>query len=160
MSNPARHREGAPSGESFVLGCDHAGYELKERVKAYLLDEGNEVEDLTPQFRERIDFPPVAEEVGRRVAGQGGCYGILTCGTGLGMCMAANKVPGIRAALLYSEAAAEYARRHNDANVLAFGGRTMAFAQVRRCLEAFFSHRFEGGRYAERNAYIRRMERH
>jgi ribose 5-phosphate isomerase B len=71
---------------------------------------------------------------------------------------AANKVPGVRAALLYSETAAEYARRHNDANVLVFGGRTMTFEQVRSYLETFFRYEFEGGRYAERNAYMTGMD--
>jgi RpiB/LacA/LacB family sugar-phosphate isomerase len=147
-----------PCNEGFVLGSDHAGYDLKEHLKRYLREKGNEVEDLVPEFRDRIDFPAVAEETSRKVAEEGGRYGVLVCGTGLGMCIAANKVRGIRAALLYNEAAAEYARRHNDANVLVFGGRTMTFDHARTCLEIFFSHRFEGGRYAERNDYIGRME--
>lgn len=155
----AREDGPPPCGERFVLGSDHAGYELKEQVKRYLLENGNELEDLVPECRQRIDFPPVAEETAAKVVRQAGSYGILVCGTGLGMCMAANKVCGVRAALLYCDAAAEYARRHNDANVLVFGGRTMSFGQARRYLEVFFAHRFEGGRYAERNEYIGRMEK-
>jgi ribose 5-phosphate isomerase B len=149
----------APRGERFVLGCDHAGYEMKEELKRYLTGAGNDVEDLVPEFEGRTDFPPIAERLARQVAAAGdGLYGILVCGTGIGMSMAANKVPGVRAALLYCEAAAEYARRHNNANVLAFGGRTMTFEQVRSYLEAFFRHEFEGGRYAERNAYMAGMD--
>jgi ribose 5-phosphate isomerase B len=153
-----RQSSAPPCNERFVLGSDHAGYDLKEQVKRYLLEKSNDVEDLVPEFRERIDFPGVAEEAGRKVAHGRGRYGVLVCGTGLGMCMAANKVRGVRAALLYNEAAAEYARRHNDANVLVFGGRTMSFDHARKCLEIFFNHRFEGGRYAERNDYMGRME--
>jgi len=148
-----------PSGRKFILGSDHAGYELKEKIRQYLLEAGNEVEDLQREFRPRIDFPPVAERVGRAVAADPAACGILVCGTGLGVAMAANKVEGIRAAVLYSDAAAEYARRHNDANVLTFGGRTMGFEEARRRLEVFFGHQFEGSRYAERNEYIARMER-
>jgi len=155
----AQPPDAVPRDRKFVLACDHAGYEMKEEVKRYLAQAGNEVEDLVPEFEGRTDFPPIAERLGRQVAAaDGGLYGVLVCGTGIGMSMAANKVPGVRAALLYCEAAAEYARRHNDANVLVFGGRTMAFEQVRCYLEAFFRHEFEGGRYSERNAYIAGMD--
>jgi len=146
------------TGESFFLGCDHAGYEMKQKIKEYLLAAGNLVEDLQEDFRERIDFPPVAEKVGRAVASRPGAYGILVCGTGIGVSMAANKVPGVRAAVLYDELAAQYARRHNDANVLTFGSRTMEFEDVRLRLETFFSHEPEGGKYAERNQYMERMD--
>jgi len=155
----AEPMESRPRGERFVLACDHAGYELKEELKRYLADTGNEVEDLVPEFQGRTDFPPVAERLGRHVAAaRDGSYGILICGTGIGMSIAANKVPGVRAALLYGEMAADYARRHNDANVIIFGGRTMTFEQARSYLEAFFRHEFEGGRYAERNAQIAGMD--
>jgi ribose 5-phosphate isomerase B len=147
-----------PRGERFVIGCDHAGYKLKEFVKRYLLEAGNDVDDRTLELRGRTDFPPVADQVSRAVASEDGCYGILICGTGLGMSMASNKVRGIRAALLYDEFSAECARRHNDANVLVFGGRTMEFEQVRRRLETFFGHEFEGGRYAERNRSLAGIE--
>ncbi len=155
----AQSPESVPRGEKFVLACDHAGYEMKEELKRYLEAAGNEVEDLVPEFQGRTDFPPIAERLARQVAAaDDGLYGILICGTGIGMSMAANKVPGVRAALRCSETAAEYARRHNNANVLAFGSRTMTFEQVRSYLEAFFRHEFEGGRYAERNAYMNGMD--
>lgn len=148
-----------PCCKKFVLGCDHAGYELKEELKRYLTETGNAVVDLVPEFQGRTDFPPIAERLGRQVAtAEDGSCGILVCGTGIGMSMAANKVPGVRAALLYNEMAAEYARRHNDANVLVFGGRTMTLEQVKSYLAAFFRHEFEGGRYAERNAYMIGMD--
>ena len=97
-------------------------------------------------------------EHSRQVTGEEESVGILVCGTGLAMSITANKVPGVRAALLYNRSAAEYARRHNDANVLIFGGRTMTFEEVRENLEAFFSAQFEGGKYARRNKYIAEVE--
>jgi ribose 5-phosphate isomerase B len=147
-----------PRGQRFMVGSDHAGFDLKEQIKRHLVAEGNEVEDLAEERPERSDFPPVAEAVGEAVAAGRGDYGILVCGTGIGMSMAANRVPGIRAALLYDEKSAEYSRRHNDANVLVFGGRTMDFEQARRRLGIFFQHSFEGGRYARRNEYLRKMD--
>ncbi len=154
----AKRRPGPPTDQKFIIGSDHAGYALKEKVKKYLAEKGNEVEDYVEQFQEAIDFAPVAESVGRAVAERKGTYGILMCGTGLGMSITANKVRGVRAALLYDEQAAEYARRHNDANVLVFGGRTMDFEDVRKRLDAFFGAVFEGGKYARRNEYITGME--
>ncbi|NLW50086.1 MAG: RpiB/LacA/LacB family sugar-phosphate isomerase [Candidatus Brocadiaceae bacterium] len=155
----AESTETAPRGEKFVLACDHAGYEMKQELRRYLEQAGNRVEDLVPEFLGRTDFPAIAETLGRRVAAAAdGSYGVLICGTGIGMSMAVNKVAGVRGALLYSETAAEYARRHNDANVLIFGSRTMTFAQVRSYLEAFFRQEFEGGRYADRNAYMAQMD--
>jgi ribose 5-phosphate isomerase B len=155
MTSPQRTRP--PRAQRFVVGSDHAGFELKERIKHYLRENGNEVEDFVEQFRPRIDFPPVAEQVGRAVLERKGSYGVLVCATGLGMSIAANKVPGIRAALLFSDAAAMYARSHNDANVLVFAGRLMGFEETRRYIETFFAHDFLGGKYAERNEYIAQM---
>jgi len=84
---------------------------------------------------------------------------VLICGTGLAMSIAANKVHGIRAAILYDRFSAQYARRHNDANVLVFGGRTMEFTEVRERLDEFLSHHFEGGKYARRNEYLVTIEK-
>ena len=148
----------APRGRKFFVGADHAGFELKEAIKHYLLENGNEVQDFTEEFRERIDFPPVAERVGRSVAGNKGTIGVLVCGTGLGMSIAANKVRGVRAALLYNDFAAEHAASHNDANVLVFAGRVMSFDETRRYIDTFFAHSFQGGKYAERNEYIEKIE--
>jgi ribose 5-phosphate isomerase B len=152
MGDRAERR--APDGKRFIIGSDHAGYELKERVREYLEAHGNEVEDLTGEIQGSTDYPVIGEEVGRAVAARPGALGVLVCGTGIGVSIAANKVAGIRAALLYDEAAAEYARSHNDANVIVFGGRTMAFDDVCRRIEAFFSKTFEGGRHQRRNDYI------
>ncbi len=149
---------GVDQREPIIISSDHAGFALKEELKAFLRERGHPVEDLQQDYREGLDYPAVAEEAGRRVAASAGTYGILVCGTGIGVSMAANKVPGVRAALLYSEEAAKMARRHNDANVLALGGRTMTPEQARRYVEAFFSARFEGGRHQRRVNYMEQMD--
>jgi ribose 5-phosphate isomerase B len=148
----------APTGQRFVLASDHAAYELKEQVKRYLEGAGNEVDDLVGKIEGSIDYPVVAEQLARKVVAQDSVYGVLMCGTGIGASIAANKVDGVRAALLYSDAASEYARAHNNANVLVFGGRTMAFDEVRSRIEAFFSKKFEGGRHQRRNDYIAEIQ--
>lgn len=148
----------APTGEKFVIGSDHAGYELKEKIKQYLAEKKNTVQDLSDELRKSIDWGPAAERVCKAVVGEQGTYGILICGTGLAMSMAANKVRGVRAAVLYDDYASECARRHNNANVLVFGGRTMDFEDACRHLEAFFSGDFEGGKYARRNEYLDALE--
>jgi RpiB/LacA/LacB family sugar-phosphate isomerase len=144
--------------EPIIISSDHAGFALKEELKAFLRERGHPVEDLQQDYREGLDYPVVAEEAARRVAASADTYGIVVCGTGIGASMAANKVPGVRAALLYSEEAARMARRHNDANVLALGGRTMSPEQARRYVEAFFSSRFEGGRHQRRVDYMEQMD--
>jgi ribose 5-phosphate isomerase B len=144
----------APHDERFVIASDHAAYELKEQIRRYLEDAGNDVDDIVGKIEGSIDYPVVAEQLGRKVVAQPGVYGVLLCGTGIGASIAANKVDGVRAAILYSESAAEYARLHNNANVIVFGGRTMEFEDVRRRIEVFFRERFEGGRHQRRNDYI------
>ncbi|MCK4283442.1 MAG: ribose 5-phosphate isomerase B [Candidatus Brocadiae bacterium] len=148
----------APTGEKFVIGSDHAGYELKEKIKRYLAEKKNTVQDLSGELRKPVDWGPVAERVCKAVVGEQRTYGILICGTGLAMSMAANKVRGARAVVLYDTYAAECARRHNDANVLVFGGRTMDFEDACRHLETFFSCDFAGGKYARRNEYLEAIE--
>ncbi|MCD6415970.1 MAG: RpiB/LacA/LacB family sugar-phosphate isomerase [Planctomycetes bacterium] len=148
-----------PTGLRFIISCDHAGFELKDKIKRFLVQRGNQVEDLQPNYPGRVDFPAVAEKLALSVLKAPDSYGVVVCGTGLGVSMAANKMPGIRSALLYNEAAARYARSHNNANVLAFGGRTMDHEEVLHSLEIFFGEKFKGGRYARRNEYLRQMEK-
>lgn len=138
----------------FVLGCDHGGFELKEKLKAYLVNKGLDVEDVVPQLTEVIPYVTTARAVCKRVYGKSDILGILMCGTGIGISIAANRNKGINAALLYDDFAAEYARRHNNANVLVFGGRTMTPEHVFRRFEIFMSHQFDGGKYAERNKLL------
>jgi ribose 5-phosphate isomerase B len=156
MANSGQRR--APAGQHFILASDHAGYEMKEQVREYLEGAGNDVADIVGKIQGSTDYPVMAEQLGREVAAHPGAYGVLVCGTGIGASIAANKVAGIRAALLYSEAAAEFARSHNNANVIVFGGRTMDFGDVRGRIEAFFSKQFEGGRHQRRNDYIAEIQ--
>jgi len=146
-----------PTGLRFVIGSDHAGFALKDQIRDYLIENGNAVCDVEPQFRERIEFPPVAADVARQAAADAGLTGILVCGSGLGMCIAANKVPGARAAVLWTEVLAQYARQHNNVNVLVFAGRMMDFPQTCRNIETFFAYSFLDGKYAVRNATIARI---
>jgi ribose 5-phosphate isomerase B len=104
-----------------AIGCDHGGYNLKERLKKYLQDKKIEVVDCGTNSTERVDYPDYAEKVGKMVAGGKVDRGILVCGTGIGMSIAANKVKGIRAAVCGDCYSAQKAREHNDANILCLG---------------------------------------
>ncbi|GAB4367855.1 MAG: ribose 5-phosphate isomerase B [Deltaproteobacteria bacterium] len=148
----------AAAPERIVLGSDHAGVDLKAGIRAALEEDGYRVEDLGPQDASSVDYPEYAEAVANRVAAGSADLGILVCGTGIGMTIAANKVPGIRAALLYDDTAARYARLHNDANVLVFGARTMSLPDVLGRIRLFLRESFEGGRHAGRLAGIHRIE--
>jgi ribose 5-phosphate isomerase B len=108
---------------SIALGSDHAGYFLKEKVKSLLRKDGYAVEDFGTDSTDPVDYPDIAVQVARAVAARNHRAGILICGTGIGMSIAANKIPGIRAAMCYSEDTAALCRQHNDANILTLGGR-------------------------------------
>ncbi len=108
-----------------IMGSDHGGYRLKEEMKRRLLEEGYQVDDEGCADLEPVDYPDVAFRVARRVAGSGGCLGILICGTGIGMSNAASMVEGITAALCMNAYMAKMARLHNDANILCMGGRVI-----------------------------------
>jgi len=109
-----------------AIGSDHAGFEVKERLKARLVKEGFEVRDMGTHTPESTDYPDFAYLVAHAVAQGEAERGVLVCGSGIGMSIAANKVDGIRAALIYDEFGAEMSRRHNDANVACFGARVSA----------------------------------
>jgi ribose 5-phosphate isomerase B len=132
------------------VGADHAGFALKERVRDYLESKGFEVEDLGPATLEPVDYPDYAEKVAARVAAQEADFGVLMCGTGLGVAIAANKVPGIRAATCNDTLSAYFARAHNDANVLTMGGRLTDEATARKIVDIWLSTEFQGGRHARR----------
>jgi len=137
-------------GASVALGADHGGYELKETVKRHLLDRGVGVTDLGAYSKEAADYPDFAQAVAQQVAAQRARFGVLVCTTGIGMSIAANKVPGVRAALVCDEHAASMARQHNDANVLCIGGKTTPPEQAKRIVDAFLQAQFEGGRHERR----------
>lgn len=125
-----------------VIGSDHAGYELKEAIKEKLVNEGHDVNDVGCYSTESVDYPKYGHAVGKAVAAGEAERGIAVCGTGIGISIAANKVPGIRAAVVTSEWQAEMTRAHNDANVLCMGGRVvdqdLAFAMVDKWLNTEF----------------------
>jgi len=133
-----------------ALAADHAGFELKEKVREYLEGKGLEVEDYGPQSTERVDYPDFAEKVATRVAAKQADYGVLVCGTGLGMAITANKIPGIRAATCNDTLSTHFARAHNDANVLTMGGRLVDGATAQKILDTWLSTPFEGGHHQRR----------
>jgi RpiB/LacA/LacB family sugar-phosphate isomerase len=142
-----------------ALASDHAGYAEKERLKTVLTDLGVEFDDLGPASDASVDYPDYARKVADQVAQGQVEQGLLVCGSGTGMAMTANKVPGVRAAVAWSEETARLARQHNNANVLAIGSRTTPPADIPNIVRAWFSTEFEGGRHADRVAKISEVER-
>lgn len=133
------------------VGSDHAGFELKEAVKAHLLALGHEVEDAgTPDPGVSVDYPDYGRLVARKVTAGEGELGIVVCGTGIGISIAANKVRGARAALCTDPYMARMARAHNNANILAMGGRVVGVGLALDIVEAFLNTPFEGGRHGLR----------
>jgi RpiB/LacA/LacB family sugar-phosphate isomerase len=141
-----------------ALASDHAGYAEKERLKPILRDLGLEVEDLGAVSEDSVDYPDYARKVAERVARGEAEQGVLVCGSGTGMAIAANKVSGVRAAVAWSEETARLARRHNDANVLALGARTTPQEEIPKIVRAWFETNFEGGRHAGRVEKIKEIE--
>jgi RpiB/LacA/LacB family sugar-phosphate isomerase len=141
-----------------ALASDHAGYAEKERLKPLLSELGLEVEDLGAVSEESVDYPDYARKVAERVAHGEAEQGVLVCGSGTGMAIAANKVQGVRAAVAWSEETARLARQHNDANVLAIGARTTPPEEIPKIVRAWFNTNFDGGRHAARVAKIREIE--
>lgn len=142
-----------------ALASDHAGYAEKERLKTVLTDLGVEFDDLGTTSEASVDYPDFARKVAEQVAQGQVEQGLLVCGSGTGMAITANKVPGVRAAVAWSEEIARLARQHNDANVLAIGARTTPPADIPKIVRAWFSTEFEGGRHADRVAKISEVER-
>jgi ribose 5-phosphate isomerase B len=141
------------------MGSDHAGYVLKESLKTYLLEEGHEVVDVGTDSEEAVDYPEFCAQAARAVVEGRVDRGIVLGGSGQGEQMAANKVRGARAALCNDLYLAELSRRHNDANVLAMGGRIVATPLAREILEVWLETPFEGGRHARRLEQIAEIER-
>ncbi len=133
-----------------ALGADHAGYHAKETVKKFLEQAGYEVDDVGTWSEESVDYPLFARAVAQRVASGRDQLGILACGTGMGMAITANKIPGIRAAVAHDAMTARLAREHNDANVLTLGGRVVNDAMAIEIVRDFLNARFAGGRHQRR----------
>ncbi len=136
--------------KKFFIGVDHAGIVLKDFVINYLVDLGYEVEDLGCFDDSRVDFPIYAKKVASAVSQNPDSNGVLICGTGIGMSIAANKITNIRAALCHNEPSARLARQHNDANVLCMGARISGEAMVESILSSWLRYEFEGGRHTNR----------
>ena len=142
-----------------VIGSDHGGFDLKENIKAYLDEQGIAYTDYGIHTPERCDYPVVAKKVAEAVADGTFDRGILICGTGIGIGIAANKVHGIRAALCHDMFSAEYCRRHNEANILTMGGRIIGPGLAREIVRIFLSTGFDGGRHEVRVNMIKEMDK-
>jgi len=145
--------------ETIVLGCDHAGFGVKEFIKSLLQKMNYRIEDVGTYSRESVDYPDYVERVAQAVKTAGNKKGILTCGTGIGASIAANKVPGIYAALVHDVRDARLSRQHNNANVLILGGRPFSKKNVEKVLKIWLNTRFEGGRHKRRVKKIAKMEK-
>ncbi|MDI6703133.1 MAG: ribose 5-phosphate isomerase B [bacterium] len=143
-----------------ALGSDHAGFELKEEVKGYLSKAGYEVGDLgTYTSFPHCDYPDFGYEVARGVSSEKYNFGILICGTGIGMSIVANKVPGIRASLCYNIEAAKLSRQHNDSNILVMGARFVDKSSALQMVKIFLETQAEGGRHLRRVSKIKEIEK-
>jgi len=141
-----------------AIGADHAGFELKEKFRQKLAKDGYEVVDFGTDSEQSADYPDYAQRVAREVGEGRADRGVLVCGTGVGMAMAANKIAGVRAAPLWSEDEARLAREHNDSNVATFGARLMEDARAAELMDVFLNTEFAGGRHARRVAKIAQLE--
>jgi ribose 5-phosphate isomerase B len=141
-----------------AIGCDHRGYNLKQKIIKYLPDIGHTFQDFGCYSTDSVDYPDIAREVALIVASGEFKRGILICGTGLGMSIAANKIRGIRAALCYDALTASRARKHNDANILCLKGEDIDISSSLEIVKIFLSTDFEGGRHAQRIEKITTLE--
>ena len=142
-----------------AIASDHAGFEQKQLLAAYLAEDlAQDVLDLGPDSDDRVDYPDFAAKVAHEVAGGVATYGVLVCGTGIGMAVAANKINGIRAVNAINTQFAELCREHNDANIVTLSGRFVDVEENKRILDVFLSTDFGGGRHAGRVEKIMALE--
>ena len=141
-----------------AIASDHAGYEEKERLKPLLSEMGIQFEDLGTISEESVDYPDYARKVGEEVSQGKVDQGLLVCGSGTGMAIAANKAPGVRAAVAWNEEIATLAREHNDANVLSLGARVTPAEELSKIVRAWFAAKFDGGRHERRVQKISEIE--
>ena len=134
----------------YYIAADHAGIDIKAYVKELFEERGHTVEDLGPFSKDRVDYPDYASKVCKKVLENEGTMGILICGSGLGMSMAANKFDGIRAALCHNEYSARMARKHNDANVICLGERVSGYGMIEAIIKSWDKAEFEAGRHQGR----------
>lgn len=141
-----------------AIASDHAGFVQKEPLASYMRELGHEVEDLGPATDDRCDYPDYADRVARRVASGAADRGVLVCGTGIGMALTADKVPGIRASVIETPQFAHLFREHNDGNVLCVSGRFTDLAVNEQIVSEFLTTEFGGGRHALRVEKIMRED--
>lgn len=159
VTSPCKSKqEKAILSMKIALASDHAGYEEKERLKPLLAELGIQYEDLGTVSTESVDYPDYARKVAEEVSTGHVDQGLLVCGSGTGMAIAANKVPGVRAAVAWNEEVARLAREHNDANVLALGARVTPAEELPKIVRAWFAAKFDAGRHARRVNKIREIE--
>jgi ribose 5-phosphate isomerase B len=143
-----------------ALGADHGGYELKETIKEHLLNKGHEILDCGTDSSQSVDYPEYGFKVGKAVISKQVDMGIVVCGTGIGISIAANKVKGIRAALCTNSYMAKMAREHNNANILALGARVIGSGLALQIVDEFIATSFSGWRHTRRVDQIAEFERH
>ena len=158
LANTAHGPEVTIVGMKISLGADHAGFELKNQIKEHLNAQGIDVHDRGTNSTESVDYPDFARAVADDVAAENVDLGILVCGTGIGMAISANKVPGIRAANCDTVFEAEMSREHNDANVLALGARVLQPTDAIAIVDSWIHTKFAGGRHQRRIDKIRELE--
>jgi len=138
-----------------ILGADHGGFELKEIIKQYLIEKGIEILDIGSYKIDNLDnFPEIAIPLAQKVANNEYEKGILICGSGVGVCMAANRIKGVRAVNAYSEEVAKLSRQHNNANVLCLGGRLISVEDAKNILDTWLNTEFLDGKYNLRNEML------
>lgn len=142
----------------WYTGSDHAGFRLKQLMIAVLKELGDEVVDCGTNNEDSVDYPTFGQEVGKRVVDDPGSYGLVICGTGIGISVAANKIPGVRAALVHDDFTAAASRAHNDANVLALGARVIGPGVAESAVRMFRSTPFVGGRHQRRVEMIEKKD--
>ena len=137
-------------GGAIAVASDHAGFDLKEILKRDLQEAGHEVLDLGTHSTDSVDYPDFGRAMGEAIASGKVARGVLVCGSGIGISIAANRFPEIRCALVHDVTCARLAREHNDANVIAFGGRMIGPDLCEECVDTFMTTQFEGGRHQRR----------
>ena len=142
-----------------AIGSDHGGYDQKEEVKAYLKEKGYEVTDVGTDSHESCHYPIFGAEVAKLVAEKQCDFGVVICTSGEGICMAANKVKGVRCGIGYNDEVSKLMRQHNDANVISFGAKFMDTKDVIRRIDIFLNTPFEGGRHQTRVDLISNLEK-
>jgi len=142
-----------------AIGCDHGGFELKNAIVEHLNERGIKVKDFGIYELESVDYPEIALKVGNSIVAGECALGILVCGTGIGMSIAANKIKGIRAAACSEAFSAEFTRRHNDSNILCLGGRVIGSGVAMELVDKFIDTEFEGGRHQRRVDAVMNIEK-